>query len=109
MCFNKALICNFINVRYFFLKFCEIYAKDKEARVNYGHVNNFATIYEPLKMLFSHFPKIDLSNLKMTFAKSLIKKEPFFDKFYYFTKFYFIISKLKRCQILNVSNFFSIL
>ena len=31
-----------------------------------------------IKMLFSHFRKLDLSNFKMTFAKRLIKKPLFF-------------------------------
>ena len=55
------------NVRYFFLIIFTIYAKDKKARVDYGYANVFFTIYGLLKMNF-------LSNFKITFAKSVMKK-----------------------------------
>ena len=96
------------NVRYFLLIICTIYAKDKKARVDYGYANVFFTIYGLLKMNF-------LSNFKITFAKSVMKKWPFLwqvfkviIEFYYLPKFCFAISKLKRNQILNFSNFFNI-
>ena len=61
------------NVRYFFLIIFTIYAKDKKARVDYGYANVFFTIYGLLKMNF-------LSNFKITFAKSVMKKWPFYER-----------------------------
>ena len=98
-----------------FFIFCVIYAKDKNARVNYDYADVTYTIYGQLKMLFSHFQKFELFNFKMIFAKTFMKKGRFLwqiskviIKFYYLTKFYFIICKLKKYQILNFLNFFNI-
>ena len=60
-----------------FFIICVIYAKDKNARVNYDYADVTYTIYGQLKMLFSHFQKFELFNFKMIFAKTFMKKGRF--------------------------------
>ena len=72
--FNKALFCNFTNVRYSFLAFCVISATDNNPQVTSGYAKIFFFLqYKGCwKCRVLYFFKF-----KLTFGERFIKNHPF--------------------------------